>query len=45
MKTTTNVLEVPVGASVLSIKECLRRIGIQEVTANVFMVPPKKISK
>ena len=42
MKTTTNVLEAPAGSSVLSIKECLRRIGIQEVTANVFMVPPKK---
>jgi len=28
--------------AILSIKDCLRLIGVQEITANVFTLPAKK---
>ncbi len=32
-------------SAILSIKDCLRMIGVQEVTANVFALPSKKKTK
>ena len=32
-------------SAILSIKDCLKMIGVQEVTANVFALPSKKKTK
>ena len=37
----TKTKEAPEPA-ILSIKDCLRMIGVQEITANVFTLPVKK---
>lgn len=45
MKQVTNTLENSNNQSGLGIKECLRLIGIKELTANIYAVPQGKKPK
>ncbi|MBP6618662.1 MAG: hypothetical protein KA188_00325 [Leadbetterella sp.] len=45
MEQVTNIFENPKNQSSLGIKDCLKLIGIKEITANIYAVPKGKKNK
>lgn len=45
MNNITNIIENPKNQSSLGIKDCLKLIGIKELTANIYAVPRGKKTK
>ena len=45
MNNIANILETPKTQVQLGIKDCLKLIGIKEITANIYAVPSGKKTK